>query len=75
MKKKKKIYNYLEMIQVLKIREFILTKKHMDKRLNSFIANLIEPQALQAKDIDFQNKTININGTVHWIKHEKSWSY
>lgn len=63
------------MIQVLKIREFILTKKHMDKRLNSFIANLIEPQVLQAKDIDFQNKTININGTIHWIKHEKSWSY
>lgn len=85
-KEEQKIYNYLEMNQVLKIRDFILTKKHSDKRLNSFVASLIElqaltgmrigeVQALQEKDIDFQNKTIDINGTIHWIKYENGYGY
>ncbi|MEB8175562.1 site-specific integrase [Staphylococcus xylosus] len=85
-KEEQKMYNYLEMEQVLQIRDFILNKKHSDKRLNFLVASIIELQALtgmrigelqalQENDIDFKNKVIHINGTIHWLKYENGYGY
>lgn len=86
LKEEQKLYNYLEMSQVIKIRDFILTKKHRDKRLNFLVASIIELQALtgmrigelqalQEEDINLDNKTIDINGTIHWIKYNNGFGY
>ncbi|USC84656.1 tyrosine-type recombinase/integrase, partial [Staphylococcus aureus] len=81
-----KMYNYLEMNQVLKIRDHILNDNKLHKRNRILIASILEVQALtgmrigelqalQEKDIDLLNKTINITGTIHRIKYEEGFGY
>ncbi|HCV2119693.1 TPA: site-specific integrase, partial [Staphylococcus aureus] len=72
-KDESKMYNYLEMNQVLQIRDHILNDNKLHKRNRILIASILEVQALtgmrigelqalQEKDIDLLNKTINITG-------------
>ncbi|HCY8116213.1 TPA: site-specific integrase [Staphylococcus aureus] len=86
-KDESKMYNYLEMNQVLQIRDHILNDNKLHKRNRILIASSIlevqaltgmrigELQALQEKDIDLLNKTINITGTIHRIKYEEGFGY
>ncbi|HCY6964306.1 TPA: site-specific integrase [Staphylococcus aureus] len=78
-KDESKMYNYLEMNQVLQIRDHILNDNKLHKRNRILIASILEVQALtgmrigellalQVKDVDLKNKTIDINGTIHRIK-------
>lgn len=85
-KDESKMYNYLEMNQVLQIRDHILNNNKLHKRNRILIASILEVQALtgmrigelqalQEKDIDLLNKTINITGTIHRIKYEEGFGY
>ncbi|MDM5814100.1 site-specific integrase [Staphylococcus aureus] len=85
-KDESKMYNYLEMNQVLQIRDHILNDNKLHKRNRILIASILEVQALtgmrigelqalQEKDIDLLNKTINITGTIHRIKYEEGFGY
>ncbi|CXP49779.1 tyrosine-type recombinase/integrase [Staphylococcus aureus] len=84
-KDESKMYNYLEMNQVLQIRDHILNDNKLHKRNRILIASILvqaltgmrigELQALQEKDIDLLNKTINITGTIHRIKYEEGFGY
>ncbi|MBF0749831.1 tyrosine-type recombinase/integrase [Mammaliicoccus lentus] len=85
-KEEQKQYNYLEMNTVLKIRDNILNSKYNNKRLKFLVASIIElqaltglrvgeVQALQVSNIDLSNKTITVNGTIHWIKYEEGYGY
>src|SRR5699024_174987 len=85
-KEEQKMYNYLEMEQVIQIRDFILNKKHSDKRLNFLIASIIELQALtgmrigelqalQENEIDINNRMVINNRTIHKIKYENNDDY
>ncbi|HBE8163933.1 TPA: site-specific integrase [Staphylococcus aureus] len=78
-KEEAKMYNYLEMEQVIQIRDFILNDNNMQYRARILVAGAVEVQALtgmrigellalQVKDVDLKNKTIAINGTIHRIK-------
>ncbi|HDA1823892.1 TPA: site-specific integrase [Staphylococcus aureus] len=69
-KDESKMYNYLEMNQVLQIRDHILNDNKLHKRNRILIASI-----LQEKDIDLLNKTINITGTIHRIKYEEGFGY
>lgn len=77
-KEEAKSQNFLKMDQVTKIRDYILSRKYSNKRLIFLVASLIEVQALtgmrigelqalQIDDIDFENRKINITGTIHWL--------
>ncbi|HFE5141643.1 TPA: tyrosine-type recombinase/integrase, partial [Staphylococcus aureus] len=72
-KEEAKMYNYLEMEQVIQIRDFILNDNNMQYRARILVAGAVEVQALtgmrigellalQVKDVDLKNKTIDING-------------
>ncbi|MFH0716690.1 site-specific integrase [Staphylococcus delphini] len=85
-KEEAKSQNFLEMDQVTKIRDYILSRKYSNKRLNFLVASLIEVQALtgmrigelqalQIDDIDFENRKINITGTIHWLKYDNGYGY
>ncbi|EZY63475.1 integrase [Staphylococcus aureus R0353] len=85
-KEEYKTYNYLEMNQVLQIRDHILNNNKLKKRTCILIASIIEVQALtgmrigelqalQEKDIDLLNRNINITGTIHRIKNEEGFGY
>lgn len=85
-KEEAKMENYLEISQVLQIRDHILNKKERNYRRNLLVASIIELQALtgmrvgealalQNSDIDLENQTISVNGTIHWIKHENGFGY
>lgn len=81
-----KMYNYLELQQVVQIRDFILNHNSMHYRTRILIAGALEVQALtgmrigellalQIKDVDLENKTIDINGTLHRIKCNTGFGY
>ncbi|HGO1688913.1 TPA: tyrosine-type recombinase/integrase [Staphylococcus aureus] len=85
-KEEAKMENYLEMSQVLQIRDCILNKKGEDYRKKLLVASIIELQALtgmrigevlalQNSNIDLSNKTIDITGTMHWFKHKGGFGY
>lgn len=85
-KEEQKQYNYLEMNTVLKIRDNILNSKYNNKRLKFLVASIIElqaltglrvgeVQALQVSNINLNNKTITVNGTIHWIKYKEGYGY
>ncbi|EJO9581419.1 TPA: site-specific integrase [Staphylococcus aureus] len=85
-KEEAKMYNYLEMKQVLQIRDHILNNPRINKRMRVLVASLIELQALtgmrigelqalQKSDIDLEKQIIHINGTIHWVKHEGGYGY
>ncbi|WP_353437207.1 site-specific integrase [Staphylococcus aureus] len=78
-KEEAKMHNYLEIEQVIQMRDFILNNKSKQYRTRLLVASIIEVQALtgmrigellalQVKDVDLKNKTIDINGTIHRIK-------
>lgn len=63
------MYNYLEMEQVIQIRDFILNDNNMQYRARILVAGAVEVQALtgmrigellalQVKDVDLKNKTM-----------------
>ncbi|EZY60310.1 tyrosine-type recombinase/integrase [Staphylococcus aureus] len=81
-----KMDNYLELQQVIQIRDFIINSTSMNYRNRILYAGIIEVQALtgmrigellalQVKDIDLENKTIDINGTIHRIKCAGGFGY
>ncbi|EZY66103.1 site-specific integrase [Staphylococcus aureus] len=81
-----KTYNYLELQQVIQIRDFILNDNSISYRTRLLVAGVIEIQALtgmrigevlalEVKDIDLENKTIDINGTIHRIKCKDGFGY
>ncbi|HDJ6778517.1 TPA: site-specific integrase [Staphylococcus aureus] len=81
-----KMYNYLELQQVIQIRDFILNYNSLHYRTRILIAGALEVQALtgmrigellalQIKDVDLKNKTIDINGTLHRIKCNTGFGY
>lgn len=85
-KEKKKQFNYLEMNTVLEIRDTILNSKYNNKRMKFLVASIIElqaltglrigeVQALKVEDIDLQNKTLSVNGTIHWLKNDEGYGY
>ncbi|WP_147641378.1 tyrosine-type recombinase/integrase [Staphylococcus nepalensis] len=90
-KEKQKRENYLEMEQVIQIRNCLLDhmsngKYESSKRHLMLTAYIVELQALtgmrigealslQTKDIDMENSQINIIGTIHWLKNDKGYGY
>ncbi|HCX9036617.1 TPA: tyrosine-type recombinase/integrase [Staphylococcus aureus] len=85
-KEEAKRENYLEMSQVLQIRDHILNKQGESYRKRLLVASIIELQALtgmrvgevlalQISNIDLENQTIDITGTIHWIKYENGFGY
>ncbi|HDN3443155.1 TPA: tyrosine-type recombinase/integrase [Staphylococcus aureus] len=85
-KEEAKIYNYLEMRQVIQIRDFILNNNKVRKRTRFLVSSIIEIQALtgmrigellalQNDDVDLKNKVIYINGTIHRIKCDEGFGY
>lgn len=69
-----------------KVRKRNQIQKYYNIRMKFLVASIIElqaltglrigeVQALKVEDIDLQNKTLSVNGTIHWLKNDEGYGY